>query len=402
MRERRDGMRSSVLVSAARTPFGAFGGALRDMKATDLGAIAIRGAVERAGIAPESVNYLIMGMVVQAGTGQIPSRQAGAAAGLPVGVPSDTINKVCASGLRAVNLADIMIRAGEADTVVAGGMESMSQAPYLVDKLRWGGLRLGHGKLTDAVINDGLWCAFRDVHMGTHGDAAARKHNISREEQDRWALRSHERACAAIRDGKLAEETVPVNIPQKQGSPLVFRADEAPRPDTSLEKLARLRPVFTPDGTITAGNAPGLNDGAAALVVIAEDKARALGMRPMARIVAHAQVSSEPEEIATVPALAAAAALKKAGLSISDIGLIEVNEAFAAVALISMRLGGWDEERVNVNGGAVALGHPIGASGARILMTLAFEMRRRQLELGLATICSGAAQGEATVVELCD
>lgn len=402
MRGRQDGKRPSVLVSAARTPFGTFGGALRDMKATGLGGIAIRGALERAGMAPESVDYLIMGMVVQAGAGQIPSRQAGAAAGLPVGVPSDTINKVCASGLRAVNLADMMIRTGEADTVVAGGMESMSQAPYLVDRLRWGGLRLGHGRLVDAVISDGLWCAFRDAHMGAHGDAAARKHSISREEQDMWALRSHKRACAAMRDGKFSEEIVPVEIPQKQGPPAVFSADEAPRPDTSIEKLAKLRPVFTPDGTITAGNAPGLNDGAGALVVMAEDKAHALGIRPLARIVAHAQVSSEPEEIATVPALTADAALKKAGLSVSDISLIEVNEAFAAVALISMRLGGWDEEKVNVNGGAVALGHPIGASGARILMTLVFEMRRRKAEFGLVTICSGAAQGEATVVELCE
>ncbi len=394
-------MRPSVIVSGARTPFGVLGGALRDMSAVQLGAVAIRAAWQRAGLAPSDVDYLLMGMVVQAGAGQIPSRQAGIAAGLPVSVPSDTINKVCASGLRAINIADTMIRGGEADVVVAGGMESMSQAPYLVDRARWG-LRMGHGRLADAVINDGLWCAFRGVHMGVHGDAAARKHGVSREEQDRWALRSHERACAAMREGRLAEELASVEIPQRHGPPVAFFADEAPRPGTSLDKLAKLRPAFSPDGTITAGNAPGLNDGAAAVVVMSEEKARALGIAPLARIIAHAHVSSEPEEIATVPALAAGAALEKAGLSLREVGLIEVNEAFAVVALISARLGGWDEEKVNVNGGAVALGHPIGASGARILMSLVFEMRRRRAQFGLATICSGAAQGEATIIELCD
>ncbi|MGE5588494.1 MAG: acetyl-CoA C-acetyltransferase [Clostridia bacterium] len=394
--------RSSVLVGAARTPFGSFGRTLRDMKATQLGAIAIRAAVEQAAIKPDDVDYLLMGMVVQAGAGQVPSRQAGIAAGLPVTVPSDTINKVCASGLRAVNIADMMIRAGEAHVVVAGGMESMSQAPYLMDKARWGGLRLGHGALIDGVIKDGLWCPFGDIHMGALGDAAAKKHGVSREEQDRWALRSHQRALAAIREGRLREEVVPVEIPQKDGPPLIFDTDEAPRPDTSLERLARLRPAFTADGTITAGNAPGLNDGAGALVVMEEAKARALGVKPLARIVSHGVASVEPPDMPEVPALAAQAALEKAGLSISDIGLIEVNEAFAAVALISMKLGGWDEERINVNGGAIALGHPIGASGARILMTLVFEMRRRAVQFGLATICSGGAQGEATVVELCE
>ncbi len=400
MAGRGDGLRSSVLVSAARTPFGGFGRTLRDTKATSLGAIAIRAAVERAGIQPDDVDYLLMGMVVQAGAGQIPSRQAGMAAGLPAAVPSDTINKVCASGLRAVNIADMMIRAGEAAVVVSGGMESMSQAPYLMDRARWGGLRLGHGTIIDGVIRDGLWCPFRDVHMGALGDASAKKHGVTREEQDRWALRSHQRALAAIREGRLREEIVPVEISQKHGPPVVLDTDEAPRPDTSLEKLARLRPAFTPDGTITAGNAPGLNDGAGALVVMEEAKARALGIQPLARIVAHGVASADPADMPEVPALAAKAALDRAGLAASNIGLIEVNEAFAAVAIISMRLGGWDEDEVNVNGGAVALGHPIGASGARILMTLIFEMRRRNVEFGLATICSGAAQGEATIVEL--
>ncbi|MDI7247326.1 MAG: acetyl-CoA C-acetyltransferase [Bacillota bacterium] len=395
-------MRSSVLVSAARTPFGGFGRTLRDMKAIQLGAVAIRAALDRAGVNPGDVDYLLMGMVVQAGAGQIPSRQAGIAAGLPVTVPSDTINKVCASGLRAVNIADMMIRAGEAEVVVAGGMESMSQAPYLMDKARWGALRLGHGTLIDGVIRDGLWCPFGDVHMGAIGDACAKKHGITREEQDRWALRSHQRALAAIREGRLRDEIVPVEIPQKDTSPLIFDSDEAPRPDTSLEKLARLRPAFSPDGTITPGNAPGLNDGAGALVVMQEAKAKALGIRPLARIVSHGAASVDPADMPEVPAVAAKVALDKAGLSIRDIGLIEVNEAFAAVALISMRLGGWNEDMVNVNGGAIALGHPIGASGARILMTLVFEMRRRGARFGLATICSGAAQGEATIVELCE
>lgn len=392
-------MRQTVIVSAVRTPFGAFGGGLKDISATDLGALMIREAVARAGIKGEQVDYAFMGMVVQAGAGQIPSRQATIKAGLPVEVPSDTINKVCASSLRAVNLGDALIRAGDAEIVVAGGMESMSQAPYLLEKARWG-YRMGEGQLTDAVIKDGLWCAFGNCHMGAYGSEVAAEYGISREDQDAWALRSHQRAVAAIRDGKFKEEIVPVPVPQRKGDPVLFDTDETPRADTTLEKLAALKPAFGKEGTVTAGNAPTLNDGASALVLMSRDRAQALGIRPLATIVGQGQVSQRPKYIHTVPALSGKVALDRAGLTVADLDLIEVNEAFAAVALTSIKVGGWNPEIVNVNGGAVALGHPIGASGGRILMTLIYELRRRGGRYGLATICSGAAQGEATVVRV--
>ncbi|MGE5578101.1 MAG: acetyl-CoA C-acetyltransferase [Syntrophothermus sp.] len=392
-------MRETVIVSAVRTPFGRFGGALKDIPAVELGAMAIREAVQRARVPGAEIDNVFMGMVIQAGAGQIPSRQATIKAGLPVTVPSDTINKVCASSLRAVNLGDSLIRAGDAEIVVAGGMESMSNAPYLLNGARWGN-RMGDSKVVDAMIHDGLWCAFGDVHMAVHGSVVAKEYGITRQEQDRWALRSQQRAAAAIKDGKFKKEIVPVPVPQKKGDPVLVDTDEGPRADTTLEKLAALPPVFAKDGTVTAGNAPGVNDGASALVLMSRERAEKMGLKPLATIVAQGMASVEPPYIATVPAYAAEKALKKAGLSAKDINLIEVNEAFAAVALTSIKLGGWDPEKVNVNGGAVALGHPIGASGGRILMTLIYELRRRGGGYGLATICSGAAQGEATIVKV--
>jgi len=389
----------TVILAAARTPFGSFGGSLKDIPAVDLGALVIKEALRRAGVPGSEVDYVFMGMVLGAGNGQVPSRQATIKAGLPTSVPSDTINKVCASGLRAVNLADALIRVGDIQLAVAGGMESMSRAPFLVEKARWG-YRMGNDVLVDAMLKDGLWCPFGNVHMAVHGSNVAKEFGITREEQDRWAYLSQMRTKAAMEAGRFKEEIVPVEIPQKKGPPLLFERDEHPRPDTTLEKLAALPPVFDPQGTITAGNAPGLNDGAGALVLASRAKAEALGIKPLATIVAQGQASADPPYIATVPALAAKKALEKAGLGLKDIGLIEVNEAFAAVVLTSMKLGGWDPEIINVNGGAIALGHPIGASGARILMTLIFEMRRRGVKYGLATICSGAAQGEATIVRL--
>lgn len=392
-------MRETVVVSAVRTPFGRFGGALKDLPAVDLGAVAIREAVQRAGVPGGEIDNVFMGMVIQAGMGQIPSRQASIKAGLPVTVPSDTINKVCASSLRAVNLGDSLIRAGDAEIVVAGGMESMSNAPYLLYGNRWG-YRMGDARVVDAMIHDGLWCAFGDVHMAVHGSVVAREYGITRAEQDRWALRSQQRAVAAIEGGKFQDEIVPVPVPQRKGDPVLVDTDEGPRADTTLEKLAALPPVFARDGSVTAGNAPGVNDGASALVLMSRERAEKMGRKPLATIVSQGMASAEPPYIATVPAYAAEKALKKASMSVKEIDLIEVNEAFAAVALTSIKLGGWDPEKVNVNGGAVALGHPIGASGGRILMTLIYELRRRGGGYGLATICSGAAQGEATIVKV--
>jgi len=390
--------RDTVIVAAARTPFGSFGGVFKELSAVDLGAAAIAAAVRRADLKGEQVDYVFMGMVVGAGAGQVPSRQATLKAGLPVEVPSETINKVCASSLRAVNLADSLIRAGELDVVVAGGMESMSQGPYLVPQARWG-YRLGHGKLLDATVHDGLWCPVRDVHMGVHGDTMAREFGVSREEQDAWAYHSHRRALAAMAEGRFQEELTAVEVPQRKGPPLSVTTDEPPRPDTSPEKLAALRPAFSADGTITAGNAPGLNDGAAALVLMSRERAEKLGMSPLASIVSKGAVSAEAPYLATVPWLSAKKALETVGLGPKDVDLVEINEAFAVVALVSARLGGWPHDMVNVDGGAVALGHPIGASGARILMHLVFELRRRGGSLGVACICSGGGQGEATVVK---
>nr|WP_302104960.1 acetyl-CoA C-acetyltransferase [Polycladomyces sp. WAk] len=388
----------TVVLGGARTPFGKFGGALQAIPAVELGGIAIRGALERAGIPGEAVEEVIMGMVLQGGAGQIPSRQAARHAGLPWSVQTETINKVCASGLRSATLADQVIRSGGAQVIVAGGMESMSNAPYIVPSGRWG-QRMGDGKLVDLMIHDGLWCAFDDVHMIVHGSNVAAEYGVSRGDQDRWALRSHERAIAAIESGKMAEEIVPVTVKTKKRE-LLVDTDESPRRDTSLDKLAALPPVYLKDGTITAGNAPGVNDGAAALVLSSADKARELGAEPLAKIVGHAAVAMEARYFPITPAHAIQKLLKQHDLKLDDIHLFEVNEAFAAVVLSNGKILGWDEEKVNVNGGAVALGHPIGASGARILLTLIHELRRRGGGWGIAAICSGAAQGDAVLVKV--
>jgi acetyl-CoA C-acetyltransferase len=393
--------REAVIVSAVRTPFGTFGGGLKDLSATDLGAVVIREAVRRAGLVGREaeIDNVFMGQVVQGGAGQIPSRQATIKAGLPLSVPSETINKVCASSLRAVNLADMMIRAGDAETVVAGGMESMSNAPYYLPQARWG-LRMGNGQVVDGVVHDGLWCSFGDCHMGVYGSAGAAEYSISRQEQDEWALRSHQRAAAAWDGGLFADEVMPVPVPQRKGEPVPFTADQSLRRDTSLEKLASLPPAFRKDGTVTAGNAPGLSDGASALVVMSRERAEALGLEVLATIVASGQYSTEAGSLHTVGAVAGLQALKKAGLTPKDLSLVEINEAFAAVTLAAIKQLACSPEIMNVNGGALAIGHPIGASGGRILMHLVYELRRRGGGYGLAGLCSGGGQGEATVVRV--
>lgn len=391
-------MREVVIVSAARTPFGRFGGALLPFKAVDLGGFVIAEAVKRANIQPEQVEYVYMGQVLQGGVGQIPSRQAARKAGIPWETPSVTVNKVCASGLTSVVLAAKSIMLGEIDIAVGGGMESMSNAPYFLPGARWGS-RMGNSPLVDLMVHDGLWCAFYDQHMGVHGSTVAKEYGISREEQDAWAYRSQMRAAEAMAAGRLKEEIVPVEVTVK-GKTTIIDKDEQPRPDTTLEGLAKLPPVFVKDGTVTAGNAPSVNDGAGALVVMSRQKADELGIKPLATILGHAEVSADAKYIATVPGLATNKLLWKMGKDIKDIDLIEANEAFAAVVLVSGKITGWDYEKVNVNGGAIAFGHPIGASGARILMTLIFELRRRGGGIGIAAICSGAAQGDAIMVRV--
>ncbi len=391
----------SVILGACRTPFGKFGGGLSGVTATDLGGIVVAEAIRRAGIASHDVEHLLLGQVVQAGAGQIPSRQAGFRAGLPPTVTSDTLNRVCGSGMRAVTLADVLVRAGEYGVIVAGGMESMSNAPYLLSQGRFG-QRLGDGTIVDALVHDGLTCAVAGVHMGVHGGNVAAEEGITRQEQDCWALRSHQRAAAAIEAGRFAEEIVAVEVPGRRG-PTIIERDESPRADTSLDALARLAPAFCADGTVTAGNAPGINDGAGAMVVAGERWVRERGLTPLARIVAHATAAWDVPYLAYTPAMAAQRALDKAGLTIADIDLFEINEAFANVAIIAARRLGLrdaDLDRVNVNGGAIALGHPIGASGARLIATLAYELRRRGGGRGLAAICSGGAQGDAIIVEV--
>ncbi|WP_432775449.1 acetyl-CoA C-acetyltransferase [Brevibacillus gelatini] len=389
----------TVIAGAARTPFGKFGGSLKALSAVELGAIAIREAVERSGISDDQVDEVIMGMVVQAGAGQVPSRQAARKAGLPWNVASETINKVCASGMRAVTMGDQIIRAGDGEIIVAGGMESMSNAPYALPNARYG-MRMGDATVRDLMMYDGLTCPFDQVPMAIHGSNVAEEYGITREAQDEWALRSQQRAAKAIEAGLFAEEIVPVSIPQKKGEPVLVTKDEGPRPDTTLEGLAKLPPVYKKDGTITAGNAPGINDGAAAMVLMSDEKAKQLGIKPLATILGHAQVGAEAPYIATTPGLAINKLLEKTGVSLAEIDLFEVNEAFAAVTLTSGKIVGWDDEKVNVNGGAIALGHPIGASGARIIMHLAYELKRRGGGLGIAAICSGAAQGDAILIKV--
>jgi acetyl-CoA C-acetyltransferase len=392
-------MAKTVILSGVRTPFGKIGGALSSLTASQLGGIAVKEALVRADVKPEDVQEVILGTVLQGGQGQIPSRQAAREAGLAWDVKTETINKVCASGMRSVTLADQIIRSGDEEIIVAGGMESMSNAPYILPKARWG-LKMGDSTVKDLMIHDGLSCSFTGVHMGTYGNSTAKELEISREAQDQWALRSHERAISAIESGKLAEEIVPVPVPQRKGAPVVVEHDEAPRKDTSLERLAKLSPVFNHDGTITAGNAPGVNDGAAAIVLMSEDRAAREGRKPEAIILAHAEVAVEAKDFPQTPGLVINALLKKTGRSLEEIDLFEINEAFAAVALASEKIAGLKAEKVNVNGGAVALGHPIGASGARIILTLMHELKRRGGGIGIAAICSGGGQGDAVMIEV--
>lgn len=390
-------MAPTVIVAGARTPIGKFGGAFKDVPAVNLGGHAIREALKRAGIKPSEVDYVIMGHVLQAGAGQITARQAAIAAGIPQEIPAVTINKVCLSGLNAIALADQLIRAGEVDVVVAGGMESMSEAPYLVPKARFGA-RLGNAEMIDSMVHDGLWSTFLNQHMGESSDAINQELEIGREEQDAWAARSHERAQRAWDSGALAREVVIVELPQPKGEPVRVERDEGIRPGTTLESLSRLRPAFKPGGTITAGNASQISDGAAAVVVMSSDRAKKLGLKPLVEIIAHGMSADRFGWLHTVPALALSNALKKAGLEASDLDLVEINEAFAAVSLNATRMLELDEERVNVNGGAVALGHPIGATGARLVLTVAYELQRRGLHTGAATLCGGGGQGDALIV----
>jgi len=391
----------TVILEGARTAFGKFGGSLSALTASDLGGKAIQAALQRADINPEDINEVIMGTVLQAGQGQIPSRQAAAKAGIPYNVKTETINKVCASGMRSVTLADQLIRLGDEEVIVAGGMESMSNAPYYLPNGRFG-LRMGDAKLVDGMVFDGLSCSFhpQNVHMGTYGNETANTFELSRNAQDEWAVRSHQLAIKAIEDGKFAEEIVPVEIKGRKGDVTTVVEDEAPRKNTSLEALSKLKPAFDKDGTITAGNAPGVNDGACALVLMSEDRANQEGRKPLANVLGHAEVGVEPKDFPQTPGLVINELLKKTNKTIDEIDLIEINEAFAAVALVSNQIAGIDSEKVNVNGGAVALGHPIGASGARIILTLAYELKRRGGGVGIAAICSGGGQGDAIMIEV--
>ena len=383
-------MTRSVIVQAVRTPFGRLGGGLAKYEATQLGAVVMKAALERIGLEPNEPEYVIMGQVLQAGAGQAPARQAAVGAGLPIETPSDTINKVCASSIRAIEIADAMIRAGEHECIVTGGMESMTNAPYLLKNARFG-YRLGNGELIDSMVFDGLTSTFDELHMVQQNSKVARELGISREEQDEWAVRSHQRAAAAQDAGRFADEIVPVGD---------VTADEGIRRDTTLEKLAELKPVFDPEGTTTAGNAPGVNDGASCVIVTSEEFAKRRGLEILATILSQAYVADDFAYLARTPARAGHRALEKAGKSMSDVERVEINEAFSSVALNSTRMLGADEAIVNVNGGAVALGHPIGASGGRIVGTMVHELRRNGGGLGLAAICSGGGQGDALLLRV--
>jgi acetyl-CoA C-acetyltransferase len=392
-------MTRSVIVAAVRTPVGRFGSALRSRSAVELGAVAIREAVARAGVPPAAVDYVLMGQVLQAGAGQITARQAAVAAGIPPRIPAMTLNKVCLSSLTAVALADQLIRAGEIEVAVAGGMESMSNAPYVAPSVRWGA-RTGPVELVDTMIHDGLWSTFTGQHMGESSDQVNAALEISRQDQDAWAARSHQRAAAAWAEGRFAPEVVAVPVEGAKRETAMVDRDEGIRPLTTSESLAELPPAFSPTGTITAGNASQLSDGAAATVVMRADRAEALGIEPLAEIVAHGMCADEFAYLHTVPAIALERALKKAGRDPDDLGLIEINEAFASVALHATRMLGVDQELVNVNGGSVALGHALGSTGARMLATLVHELRRRQVEYGAATLCGGGGQGDALLLRL--
>ncbi|MDW4528544.1 acetyl-CoA C-acetyltransferase [Rossellomorea marisflavi] len=390
-------MGRTVIVEGARTPFGKFGGGLSGFTASELGGLAVKEALERSGVSPADVEELILGSVLQGGQGQIPSRQAARHAGLPWEVRTEMINKVCASGMRSVTFGDQIIRAGDGEVIVAGGMESMSNAPYLLPKARWG-YKMGDSSVKDLMVHDGLTCSFNGVHMGTYGNSTAKEFGLSREEQDEWALRSHQRAVEA--SAQLGEEIVPVSVPQRRGEPVVISQDEAPRKSTSFEALSKLSPVFDHGGTITAGNAPGVNDGACAMVLMSEERAGKEGKEPLATIIGSHAVAVEAKDFPQTPGLVINGLLEKTGKTLEEIDLFEINEAFAAVALTSAKIAGLDKEKVNVNGGAVALGHPIGASGARIILTLAYELRRRGGGIGIASICSGGGQGDAVMIEI--
>jgi len=392
-------MTGSVIVAAVRTPVGRFGSALRSRSAVDLGAVVIAEALARGRVPPGEVDYVLMGQVLQAGAGQITARQAAIAAGVPQQVPAITLNKVCLSSLTAVALADQLIRAGEIEVAVAGGMESMTNAPYVVPGARWGARR-GPAELVDTMIHDGLWSTFTGQHMGESSDQVNAALEISRQDQDAWAARSHQRAEAAWATGRFADEVVGVPVQDRAGEMTVVERDEGIRPQTTHESLAELPPAFTPTGTITAGNASQLSDGAAAVVVMSAERAKALGVEPLAEILAHGMCADRFAYLHTVPAIALEKALKKAGRDLHDLGLLEVNEAFASVALHATRMLGADQDMVNVNGGSVALGHALGSTGARMLVTLVHEIRRRQVEHGAATLCGGGGQGDALLVGL--
>lgn len=392
-------MKEVVIASAARTPVGAFGGALKGISAADLGAIVIKEAVNRAGIKPELVEEVLLGNVIQAGLGQNVARQCTIKAGLPQEVPAMTINKVCGSGLRTVALAAQIIKAGDADIIVAGGTENMSRAPYVLNDARWG-QRMGNGKMVDAMINDGLWDAFNNYHMGVTAENIAKEWNITREDQDEFSAASQQKAERAIKEGRFKDEIVPVSIPQRKGDPIVFDTDEFPRFGTTKETLAKLRPAFLKEnGTVTAGNASGINDGAAAFVVMSADKAKELGIKPLAKILSYGSKGLDPSIMGYGPFHATKKALENTGLKVEDLDLIEANEAFAAQSIAVARDLKFDMSKVNVNGGAIALGHPVGASGGRILTTLLYEMQKRDSKYGLATLCIGGGMGTALIVE---
>ena len=394
--------RTPLIVSAARTAIGSFGGALSNMPAPDLGAVAIRDAVKRAGIDPASINEVFLGCVVPAGLGQAPARQASIKAGIPVNIGAVTMNKVCGSGLETVMIAAGLIKAGDGEIYVGGGMENMNKGPYILQKGRTG-YRLGQGELLDATVLDGLWCPFEDQHMGMAAEWIGNEYGVSRQEQDEFALRSHQKAVAAIDAGFFKEEIVPVEIPQRKGDPLIFDTDEVPRKDTSLEKLGRLRPVFKSDGTVTAGNASAITDGAAAVIVMSQFKVDELGIQPLARINGYTYAAVPPLEIFTAPIFAIRSLLQKTETTLNDYDLIELNEAFAAQCLADgkvMMEDGWDWDKVNVNGGAIALGHPIGCSGARVLTTLLYALKQRNLKTGIASLCLGGGEAVAMSIEL--
>lgn len=391
-------LNEAVILSAARTPVGKFLGSLKSFSATELGAMVVRESVKRAGVKPEDVDEVIMGCVIQAGLGQNPARQAALNAGIPPAVSAVTVNKVCGSGLKAVMIAAQGVQLGDSEMVVAGGMESMSNAPYLIPKAREG-YRLGNGELVDSMIHDGLWCAFENYHMGCTGEVVAEEYSIGRSRQDEFAMNSHRRAAAAIKAGKFKDEILPIEIPQKKGPPLVFDTDETVREDTSMEALGKLKPAFKQEGTVTAGNAPGVNDGASAVVVTSLRRARELGVEPMARIVAQATSGVEPRLVMMAPVEAVRKLLKKTGWSASEVDLVELNEAFSVAAVAVTSELGLDPEKVNVNGGAVALGHAIGQSGSRLLTTILYELKRRNARRGIVSLCLGGGNAVAMAIE---